>query len=112
MRNLYKVLIVLVILGAGAAYYAKRKNIDLKSLFSSKCDCHTGCDLKKSANLTTPASTNSPMPEPVKTPVAPAPHANTTPAATPAANSTSTPAKLAPNVTPANSPAKSSTPAK
>lgn len=89
MKSLYKVLIVLIVLGAGAAYYAKRKNIDIKSLFSSKCDCHTGCNLKKAAApAPTPASIPAPTPEPAKTPsapVVPTPAASTpAPATTPA----------------------------
>lgn len=100
MRNLYKVLIVLVVLGAGAAYYAKRKNIDLKSLFSSKCDCHTGCSLKKNTTPPplVPVQTAIPItPEPIKTL---------------AVASTSTPAELAPNVKPVSTPAPAAVPAK
>jgi len=48
MRNLYKVLLVLVLIVAGVGYYAKTRNLDLKFLFSVNCDCHGGsCNVKK-----------------------------------------------------------------
>ena len=48
MRNLYKVLLVLVLVAAGVGYYAKTRNLDLKSWFNSSCDCHGGsCSVKK-----------------------------------------------------------------
>lgn len=66
MRNLYKVLLVIAVVGAGAVFYAKKKNVDLKTLFRSECDCHaSGCDLKSSTLPTShhePANTNTQAP--------------------------------------------------
>lgn len=119
MKMIYKLLVVLVVLGAGAAYYAKYKNVDLKSLFSSKCDCHTGCNLK-SASKPAPTPAPAPAAEPTKAPQITLP-AETKPASTvpPVAShnatpsvGTSTTAKLSPNVKPASTPAPATTTAK
>ena len=56
MKSLYKVLLVLIALGAGATYYVKSRNVDLRSLFSSNCDCHgSSCDVKPKHDHVVPA---------------------------------------------------------
>ena len=54
-NNVYKILLV-VAAGVGLFYYARYSNFDFKSLFNSKCDCHTGCAVEAKPVTVTPVA--------------------------------------------------------
>ena len=102
MNNIYKLLLVIAA-GAAVYYYASVNNFNWKTFFSSKCDCHTGCDITK-------VKPTSPTPMPP----APETHSTTTTLTTEAALTlpkTEAPATSTPKIADVVKPAETTVPA-